>query len=202
MRPNQPPTWVEAREQSDGTDRGAVGGAAVERVVLACCPCLARESLVADLQRLGHRVLCATSVRATLELARVELPTRIGLELWLEHAMTLDVIQPLRAAAPCARIVITTKYESVATAFRAFQLGADAYLGHPVAGGDLLVTREGGPNPCTGPEAPAVMSLNRAVWEYINRKRVAAGTMTGAALRLGLDRRSLRRMLAKYPPAR
>jgi two-component system, response regulator RegA len=194
-----------ARSEPEGDgclERDGFDDPVVERVLLACCPCGARESLVTDLRRLGHGVSCAASVRETLELARIERPTRIGLELRLEHAMTLDLVQALRESAPGARIVITTKFESVATAFRAFQLGAEAYLGHPVAVRDFLANQATPPDLCVAPKTLRVMSLNRALWEYINRKRVAAGTMTGAASRLGLDRRSLRRMLAKYPPSR
>ena len=45
-------------------------------------------------------------------------------------------------------------------------------------------------------------TLNRTIWEYLNQVYVSAGSMSEAARRLGLHRRSLRRMLAKYPPAR
>jgi ActR/RegA family two-component response regulator len=45
-------------------------------------------------------------------------------------------------------------------------------------------------------------SLDRTIWEYINQVVVGAGTLSEAARRLGVDRRSLRRMLAKYPPSR
>jgi ActR/RegA family two-component response regulator len=46
------------------------------------------------------------------------------------------------------------------------------------------------------------MTLDRAVWEYIARTVETAGTLSGGARRLGIDRRSLKRMLKKYPPRR
>jgi ActR/RegA family two-component response regulator len=38
------------------------------------------------------------------------------------------------------------------------------------------------------------------IWQYINDVYASAGSMSEAARRLGLDRRSLRRMLNRTPP--
>jgi len=51
-------------------------------------------------------------------------------------------------------------------------------------------------------DCPTQMTLDRAIWEYINYSVDVAGSIAAAARNLGLDRRSLRRMLAKYAPAR
>jgi ActR/RegA family two-component response regulator len=40
------------------------------------------------------------------------------------------------------------------------------------------------------------------MWEVLNEAVETAGSVSGAARRLGLHARSLRRMLAKYPPSR
>jgi ActR/RegA family two-component response regulator len=44
-------------------------------------------------------------------------------------------------------------------------------------------------------------SLDRAIWDYLNQVFLASGSMSEAARRLKVDRRSLRRMLGKQAPA-
>jgi two-component system, response regulator RegA len=121
---------------------------------------------------------------------------KIGAQWVFEH------LAALRALSPGSRFAIATAYPSVATAVRATRLGADGYFSRPVQAGDIVravfddVDGEG------GLAAPGWPSLNRTIWEYLNQVFVAAGTMSEAARRLGIDRRSLRRMLARYPPVR
>jgi two-component system response regulator RegA len=50
------------------------------------------------------------------------------------------------------------------------------------------------------PEATEHLTLDRAIWEFISQTVESAGTISEASRRLGLDRRSLRRMLSKYAP--
>ena len=50
---------------------------------------------------------------------------------------------------------------------------------------------------------PATASLGRVEWEYIQRVlRECGGNISQAARLLGINRRSLQRKLAKYPPVR
>ena len=94
------------------------------------------------------------------------------------------------------RIVVVTDHDSVASAVRCAQLGVDGYyvkrslLFWPPA--EYVEVQEHG----------RPMPLARAVWEYVNRAVGEAGSITAAAEQLGLDRRSLRRMLGKYAPPR
>lgn len=99
------------------------------------------------------------------------------------------------------RLVIVTSYGSVASAVRAIQLGVRGYLVKPASGADVL--RAAGHEAAAAEDAPAsYLSLDRAIWEVLTEAVEQAGTVSGAARRLGLHARSLRRMLAKYPPSR
>lgn len=100
-----------------------------------------------------------------------------------------------------SRLVIVTAYGSVASAVRAVKLGVCGYLVKPARG--IHVLRAAGRDPIAAEEvAASYLSLDRAIWEVLNEAVEQAGTVSGAARRLGLHARSLRRMLAKYPPTR
>jgi two-component system response regulator RegA len=114
-----------------------------------------------------------------------------------------DFLTDMKRQRPGCRAMIVTAYPSVAAAVKATRLGLDAYIAKP-ADARLIIElilqscHEDVPLPCNT-QWP---SLDRTIWEYINHVYVSAGTMSEAARRLGLDRRSLRRMLSKYPPQR
>jgi two-component system, response regulator RegA len=93
--------------------------------------------------------------------------------------------------------VIVTSRGAIASAVRAIQKGALNYLVKPVTGEQLLAALDAD---TTGMEDAQPMTLDRAVYEYLVQTVDATGSLAGAARNLGLDRRSLRRMLAKNPP--
>jgi two-component system response regulator RegA len=132
-------------------------------------------------------------------------PALIVTELRVAGQWAFDFIEEFRGMHPTCPVVICTVYPSVATAVRAVRMGFDGYVAKPVAARTILelVKVEAEPEP-EEPDEPEANwpSLDRTIWEYINQVYVTAGTMSEAARRLGLDRRSLRRMLAKYPPSR
>ena len=95
-----------------------------------------------------------------------------------------------------------------ASAGRAVKLGVGVYLITP-ARGDLVLRAAGYTAAGDAPDVMALqnaaqpyLSLDRAIWEFLTQAVEDAGTLSGAARLLGLHARSLRRMLAKYPPAR
>jgi two-component system, response regulator RegA len=140
-----------------------------------------------------------TSARAILDQTPCAV---IVTELRVDRCWAFDFLGELKEAHPKIQVWIATDYPSVATAVRAVKAGCDAYLAKPVdpeAARDLLSrVRDGGTVPALEPEWP---SLDRTIWEFINQVLSASDTMSEAARRLRLDRRSLRRMLAKFPPA-
>jgi two-component system response regulator RegA len=157
-----------------------------------------RDTLARQLTLIGHEAWgtddlpTASYLLSTRPTDLIVSELRIGAQPW-------HVLLPLvRAHSPSARIAITTSYGSVATAIRALKLGAAAYMVKPVTATELLKTVDLGE--VEVPEATEHLTLDRAIWEFISQTVESAGTISEASRRLGLDRRSLRRMLSKYAP--
>src|SRR5215475_7177091 len=186
---------------------------------MACLPRL-RRAIIVDAERASQRVLrddlvrlgyetCVIAEIAELraELAGGDAPDLIAAEYRLAGKRLDDLL----AAVPrplWPRLVIVTAYASIASAVRAVKLGVGGYLVKP-ARGDQVLRAVGYPAPGDAPDIAALhdgsqpyLSLDRAIWEFLTQAVEDAGTLSGAARLLGLHARSLRRMLAKYPPPR
>jgi two-component system response regulator RegA len=135
-------------------------------------------------------------------IARTRDPRLVISELKVGAKPTFPLLQELPADGRL--VVVATSYPSVATAVRAVRLGVKAYVAKPASAARILgAALEPVDCPANGSGgAEDWPSLDRTIWEYLNQVLVVAGSMSAAARRLGLDRRSLRRMLSKYPPPR
>jgi two-component system, response regulator RegA len=166
------------------------------------------------LQGFGYQAVVVQDFSAATAMNRQFRPDVILTELKLGGIWACDVLPRLKHANPTVRTAIVTNYPSVATAVRAMRTGFDTYMGKPLSTPLLLEalgqerwamsTGSAGAAGDDGDRAARAgwPSLDRTIWEYINQVFVSAGTMSEAARRLGIDRRSLRRMLAKHPPIR
>lgn len=130
------------------------------------------------------------------------LPARALVFLRLPTVAALDVVSDA-ARRGFRRLVVVSEHGSVAAAVEVMRRGADEYLSSPAGIGDLLCALDGS-RPAGEAEGAArervAPSLDRAIWEYIHFVLAGAGTVAEAARRLGVDRRSLRRMLSQHPP--
>jgi two-component system response regulator RegA len=128
------------------------------------------------------------------ELAVVDLrmPGRTGLEL----------IRELKAIDPETKIVVLTAYGSIATTIDAMKLGAVYYLQKPADADDILAAFQRGETPALNETLSfSAPSLERVRWEHINLiLGDCEGNVSEAARRLKLHRRTLQRILQKYPP--
>lgn len=125
----------------------------------------------------------------------VKMPGRSGLEL----------ARDLLAVDPTTKVVILTGYASVSTTAWAMRVGVAWYLPKPADADDILAAfaRAGAPAAAAPPPEPEAPTLERAKWEHIQRVLLDCdGNVSEAARRLGMHRRSLQRMLGKYPPAK
>jgi two-component system response regulator RegA len=114
----------------------------------------------------------------------------------------LTLIPPLRQLHPQARLIVLTGYGSIANALQAIRLGADDYLTKP-ADADQLASALRGQLGASSVRPPSVPSLDRLEWEHIHRVLAdTQGNISESARLLGIDRRSLQRKLAKFPPPR
>lgn len=127
-------------------------------------------------------------------------------DLRLDTASGLRLIPELQQVRPAARIVVLTGFSSLGTAVEAGRLGVAEYLTKPVDVDRVFEAVAGGSRAAataSATNAPEVPSLDRVEWEHIQRVLAACdGNISQTARLLGIDRRSLQRKLAKYPPPR
>jgi len=126
-------------------------------------------------------------------------------DLRLVDGSGLDLVSYLLTVQPDLPIVVLTGYGSIASALHAVRLGAIDYLTKPATMDQIVAALLGQREPTQIPlettsETP---SLDRVEWEHIQRVLSSCeGNITQASKLLGIDRRSLQRKLAKYPPRR
>jgi ActR/RegA family two-component response regulator len=153
-------------------------------------------------ERLGYRSIVVGTMDSALERAGETRPELIICEQRVGAASWLDLLKYLRDAAIPARIAIVTASGSFADAVFATKLGVSAYLAKPVTPKNIIdAVTSPIEQPPDSERQSAYCSLERAKWEYINMMVATAGSIAEAARRLRIERRSLRRMLAKAPPA-
>jgi two-component system, response regulator RegA len=151
-------------------------------------------------QRLGYETWQVTEP-AHASACAVDPPALIVTELRVAGHSVFDFRTELCARYPDSPVVIATRYPSIATAVQSVRAGFTGYVAKPVAAQALLQLVAAEAEPLANAEA-SWPTLDRTIWEYINQVYAAAGSMSEAARRLGIDRCSLRRMLTKYPPPR
>lgn len=148
----------------------------------------------------GHGVTVAGDPAAALAAAEKSAPEAAVVDLRLGEASGLALIEPLRARAPRARLLILTGYASIATAVEAIKRGADNYLAKPANAEQVLAALADQAPPDSPPAPP---SLRRLEWEHIQQALHAHdGNVSAAARSLGMHRRTLQRKLAKRPVQR
>jgi two-component system response regulator RegA len=153
----------------------------------------------------GYDVRAASGHAEALALARDESPEMAIVDLRMPGPSGLELVRDLKTLDPSTRILVLTGYGSIATAIEAMRIGATYYLPKPADVDDILAAFARGEAPPLDPPPSeyAAPSLARAEWEHISRVLSdCGGSISEAARRLGLHRRSLQRKLQKYPPGR
>jgi two-component system response regulator RegA len=162
-----------------------------------------RERLARAFEARGFDVRTAGNHDEAVALARAESPEMAVVDLRMPGPSGLEVIRELKRIDEETRIVVLTGYGSIATTIDAMKLGAVYYLPKPADADDILAAFARGERPPLEGAPPELTapSLERAKWEHINRVLAdCEGNISEAARRLGLHRRSLQRVLQKYPP--
>jgi two-component system response regulator RegA len=145
-----------------------------------------------------HGYECETINHANLALHRARLwqPTHILLDLKLVNENGMDLIVPLRAALPEAKIILLTGFASIASAVEAMRRGANDYLSKPVDSNTLLNALNGEMN--TQATELKTSSPEQLVWEHIQQVLATNnGNVSATARELGMHRRTLQRKLQK-----
>jgi two-component system response regulator RegA len=161
-----------------------------------------RERLAAAFRARGLDARTASSCEQARELAAQDPPELAVVDLRMPGRSGLELIRELKAIDPETKIVVLTAYGSIATTIDAMKLGAVYYLQKPADADDVLAAfqRSEAPTPGVTLEFSAP-SLERVRWEHINLiLGDCDNNVSEAARRLKLHRRTLQRILQKYPP--
>jgi two-component system, response regulator RegA len=161
-----------------------------------------RERLAKAFVSRGLEARTAGSCEEALALAQAEPPELAVLDLRMPGKSGLELLRALKALDAETQIVVLTAYGSIATTIDAMKLGAVYYLQKPADADDIL-SAFGRKDPEVDGEAAefAAPSLERVRWEHISRVLSDCdGNVSEAARRLHMHRRTLQRILQKYPP--
>lgn len=158
-----------------------------------------RSVLSRALEKRGFAVTTASSVEQALPLANANPPEFAVLDLKMDGASGLVLVQQLHELDPATRIVMLTGYASIATAVEAIKLGATQYLSKP-ANADEIVAAFGHNASTDVPLEAQPATVERLEWEHIQRILRENGDNISATARiLNMHRRTLQRKLAKRP---
>lgn len=162
-----------------------------------------RQRLGRAFEARGYAVRTAGSYDEAIEVAREWLPEMAVVDLKMPGPSGLDLIRALKELDPETRIVVLTGYGSIATTIDAMRLGAVYYLQKPADADEVLsafARGEAPPNESVSLDLDPP-SLERVKWEHVSRVLADCnGNVSEAARKLKLHRRSLQRMLQKFPP--
>jgi two-component system, response regulator RegA len=134
---------------------------------------------------------------ADLVLDRIQ-PELVVLEAQVGEQSALDFLARMQARDSVAEVVIVTAFPSTAGALQAIRAGAVGYLAKPVTAGLVLQALDRDLLVPSGEDA-GPPKLSEAIRDYLDLAFATAGSMSETARRLGLERRSLRRMLRREP---
>jgi two-component system response regulator RegA len=155
-----------------------------------------------ELERRDWAVTVASTLERALKVIGASNFENIVLEPNLGGHSWYATLRATRAAAPKARIVITTAFPSTAMRRQARSERCRDFLEKPVSPGDVESCLTG-ISPASGVTTISKngRSLARADWEYVNAVlRRCLGNMSEAARSLNIPRQTLYRKLRKFPP--
>src|SRR5262245_27517858 len=118
--------------------------------------------------RLGFEVRVAHEVDIALDLATAWRPGHVVVDLKVPDQAGLRLVERIRASNRLSTIVVVTSHASTATPVSAIKRGATDYLQKPVYPADVLAAFEPEYKPSSA-RPPRPMSVDRVIWEHINR---------------------------------
>lgn len=158
-----------------------------------------RAVLARALDKRGFAVSMAESVEQALPLARLNPPEYAVIDLKMNGASGLVLVQTLHELDAATRIVMLTGYASIATAVEAIKLGATQYLSKP-ANADEIVAAFGHHANAERLFDTQPATVDQLEWEHIQRVlQEQEGNISATARVLNMHRRTLQRKLLKKP---
>jgi two-component system response regulator RegA len=160
----------------------------------------ARRTLRAQFEALGFATLEASSCCAGVRLAAEHYPELILFDVDAGGSdRAEEALACLASGVPLSKIVAMTGRGSLAGASSIIRRGAVAYLPKPTTA-QLVLDSLRDPFDERRARRERPFTLSRASWEYLQQVLEGARSRAEAARRLGIQPRSLRRMLSKNAP--
>ena len=157
-----------------------------------------RRRLGRALRERGYAVTEAGDGDLAWEAFQAQVFSYAVFDLKMPGMSGMELIGALQQMGWNTRIIVVTGYGSIASALQAVRQGASDYLTKPADADQVDAALQG---ISSLPKDSPTPSLARLEWEHVQRVLHDTGqNISEAARRLGMDRRSLQRKLAKYPP--
>lgn len=158
------------------------------------------EALKRGLTARGYDVRVALTMAEAVRSIETDPPEHAVIDLKLPDGNGLKLLTMLKAASPCARIVVLTGYGSIPTVVEAIKRGANYFLAKPANLDQLIVALKHDVGAESIPTEEKPMSLARLEWEHIQRVlHEHSGNVSSAARALSMHRRTLQRKISKHP---
>ncbi len=155
--------------------------------------------LKSALEKRGYQVSVAHSVEQATPLAAQNPPEFAVVDLKMQGASGLRLVEQLHALDPNTRIVMLTGYAAIHTAIEAIKLGATHYLAKPANADEIVAafTHVADSNATIHTATSAIQELT---WEHIQRVlHEHDDNISASARALNMHRRTLQRKLNKPP---
>ena len=91
-----------------------------------------RSTLVEFLEEQGYEASCAADSRSGVQIAAIEAPDVILLDIDMPRVSGIDAIPALQSASPNAKIIVITGASSPGLAERTFRRGAFDFFSKPL----------------------------------------------------------------------
>jgi two-component system response regulator RegA len=162
-----------------------------------------RDALCTDFRRSSYEVVVEDDVERALQGAAALPPALVVTEIRLrnDHREGLAFLGALLDRMSSVPVVVVSDFLSVAITVWAIRRGATAVLPKPTSSRQILDS-VGANTPPSALGDSQYFSLQRATREYIMQCVCECGSLAAAARRLGVQPRSLRRMIARNAPIR
>lgn len=160
---------------------------------------LRSNDLGAGLAKRGFEVFNAISWE-TAEWALWNKPEHALVELEFDGGAARDVLRFIRKHGLLTRVIVTTSRASPGVVWHSLSEGAVEVLPRPLS--LLRVLQVLGVECESSAVGGEAMTLEQAKMQYINDVLLNSSSMAAASAVLGVDRRSLRRMLQRQAPGR
>lgn len=191
--------WMRSSDNEAPADPASELGLGCNALLLAEADPVARERLAVEMAERGYRVQVASTLAEATLVITTEKPSFAVIDYRLPDGSGLALIPPLVATRPTARIVVLSRYASLRGAVAALRMGAEEFLARPAAPGEIDAVLRDLPAACRLARAPAssIRDVDRRHAEAVLRAMDANVPATARAL--GIETRTLRRLLARRP---